>query len=514
MKCEQVQKALAAFLKGELASPERFMIQQHLADCDVCRSQLGRLTGQALQSLAASAEPSPQAWSRLQARVAQVPVAQMPMAKEARPSPDWLPQWLSRLAPGGRSTQTTLIAGDKTMKKRFALLAVAAVVAVAFAVFMTTQNVPAVSAQQILDRAAAAQSAVKAAPGINHIRTESYYNFDALQENSKGIKTIIDSYRDLRTGNFRNVTTNADTGKVLDAFAYDGVNTYSTKGPLDSASDEHLIIYRSPQSHERVADLNPGGEATVDFEQLFNDLRADPHVKLEGKGTWSDGRAVYILSTQQPGKYLRDLNSLQTKRMFFDAATYQLLEEQATFQKDGKEIVVVDVRYLINETLPATTPVAWDVSDLQGVTFTDDIERTQGDLLPEKITAQELAAHTHTGYILKTIPEGFNLEITAPPRQDHETSYVYIASYRTEANDYFVIQAGDAPEVLPSDAAEVYTTAAGLLVTFMREPEQSPDGKHYQMAAVKAPDGTVFSITSTLSRERVKALAEDLVVAK
>ncbi|HSD83855.1 MAG TPA: hypothetical protein VLG46_08355, partial [Anaerolineae bacterium] len=216
------------------------------------------------------------------------------------------------------------------MKKRVILPALVAVAAVAGAVILFAQNVPTASAQQILDRAYAAQSAVKSAQGIHHIQIESYYNFEALEGNSRGTKTIVDSYRDVQTGNWRNVTTAADTGKVLDVFAYDGSNTYSTKGPLDSTSPESLTIYRSPQSQAKVADLHPGGEAVVDFEQLFAEMRADPKVKVEGKGTWSDGRSVYILSTQQPGKFLRDPNSLQTKRMFFDANTYRLLEEQAT----------------------------------------------------------------------------------------------------------------------------------------------------------------------------------------
>src|SRR5512139_2076224 len=113
MKCEQVQKALAVFLEGELTAADQLMIQQHLAGCDVCRSALGQRVGQALQDLAAPAEPSPQAWSRLQARVTQVS-----MTKEAQPSSKPLPLWLSRLAPGGKSTHTTLVVGDKTMKKR------------------------------------------------------------------------------------------------------------------------------------------------------------------------------------------------------------------------------------------------------------------------------------------------------------------------------------------------------------------------------------------------------------
>ncbi|MBI5563448.1 MAG: zf-HC2 domain-containing protein [Chloroflexi bacterium] len=512
MKCEQVQTALVLFLNGELTAPDRSSMQHHLAGCEVCRAELGRLTGQTLQRLTAEVEPSPQAWSRLQTRVAQMPVAHVSMAKDAQPSPGRLSQWLSRLAPSGGSTPTHY-SGDKTMRTRSVVLSALAtvIVVVALVAVFMTQNVAPVSAQQIIDRASAAQSAVKASRGINHIRIESYDNFQALDGNTAGTKTIVDSYLDVPTGNLRNVTTDADTGKVLDVFAYDGSNTYSTKGPLDSTATEPLTIYRSPQPQVVMG----GGVAVgaVDFEQLFAELRSDPRVTVEGKQTWSDGRSVYVLSTQQPGKFLKDPNSLQTKRMFFDANTYRLLEEQATFQLADKEIVVADVHYLVNETLPANSPVAWNLSDLQGVSIVDDTDRTQGDLLPEKITAQDLAARTRTGYLLKTIPAGFSLELEAPPKQTNETSYIYIASYRTEAGDYFVIQAGGAPQLLPEDTQEVYTTTTGLVVQFMLDTV-TPEGKHYQNAAVKAPDGTAFMISSTLPRERVKALAEDLVIAR
>ena len=113
---------------------------------------------------------------------------------------------------------------------------------------------------------------------------------------------------------------------------------------------------------------------------------------------------------------------------------------------------------------------------------------------------------------MKTIPEGFDLELTAPPRQDNESSYVYIAAYRTPDNaDYFVIQAGGTPVLLPEDTEEVFTTTAGLVLQFMPE-SATPDEKHYQYAVVKAPDGADFMISSTLPRGRVKALAEELSV--
>jgi anti-sigma factor ChrR (cupin superfamily) len=123
MKCREVNELLVAYLDGEVTPSEQTLIQAHLAGCDVCRKELAALSAtqsrvsRSLQVRAAQAAPSPQAWSRLQAR----------LAKEARPSPSWLPTWLQRLAPGvGRINQ--IFEGGVTMKKGFALTAIAALV--------------------------------------------------------------------------------------------------------------------------------------------------------------------------------------------------------------------------------------------------------------------------------------------------------------------------------------------------------------------------------------------------
>lgn len=123
MKCQEVSELLVAYLDGEVTPSERTLIQAHLAECNFCRKELTALSAtqrcvsQSLQVKTAQAAPSPQAWSRLQAR----------LAGEARPSLSWLPTWLQRLAPGvGRTTQ--IFQGGLTMKKGFALAAIALVV--------------------------------------------------------------------------------------------------------------------------------------------------------------------------------------------------------------------------------------------------------------------------------------------------------------------------------------------------------------------------------------------------
>lgn len=138
MKCQEVIKLLVAYLDNEVTPSERTLIRTHLAGCDTCQQELATLSAlqsrvsQFLQVKAAQAAPSPQAWSRLQAR----------LAGEARPSPSWLPAWLQRLAPGvGRINR--IFEGGLTMKKGFALTAIAAlVIALSVMVF-----VPSVRAQ-------------------------------------------------------------------------------------------------------------------------------------------------------------------------------------------------------------------------------------------------------------------------------------------------------------------------------------------------------------------------------
>lgn len=123
MKCQEVHKLLVAYLDDEITPSERTLVRAHLAGCDACQQELAALSAlqsrveQFLQSRAASAAPSPQAWSRLQAR----------LTREARPSPLRLRTRPRHLAPGvGRSNQ--IVKGGITMKKGFAFAAIVCMV--------------------------------------------------------------------------------------------------------------------------------------------------------------------------------------------------------------------------------------------------------------------------------------------------------------------------------------------------------------------------------------------------
>ena len=118
MKCQEVNELLVAYLDGEVAPSEQKTIEAHLVECAFCQKEMDclaatqRRLGRSLQAVAADAAPSPQVWSRLEAR----------LAREARP-----PSWLQRLAPGvGRINQ--IFEGGLTMKKGFVLAAIAALV--------------------------------------------------------------------------------------------------------------------------------------------------------------------------------------------------------------------------------------------------------------------------------------------------------------------------------------------------------------------------------------------------
>lgn len=414
---------------------------------------------------------------------------------------------------------------ELSMNKRIWLPAVsAALLLLVMLVYMARTATP-VSARAILDRAYQAQSqAGTPAQGIRHTRTEMFYNPRALPED-QGIDNISEGYLDLQSNRMRQVTSDARTGRVVDVFAYDGANTYSLGHKEIPVSDSGVLtVYRSPQANISTFDRTGKGEY-ADPKEIFESMRQDPNAELLGQETWPDGRSVYVLRSRQPVKVLLERSGDGGKQdvkgepqlpmgvvtAYFDTITYRMLGNRATFQKDGQDVLVNSFRELLDETLPAGTAVAWDLSDLQGITIVNDPNSKYGDLLPEVISPEQLAANTPAAYLLAQVPEGFALEITAPPQQQTGKDYIYIASYRNPAGDYFVIQA--APGKNPRDQSETYTTAAGLVLHFEKDYE-SPSGTHYTSAIVEAPDGTQFLLNSTLPRDTVKAWAEDLVNVK
>lgn len=410
------------------------------------------------------------------------------------------------------------------MNKRIVFSAFTAILALALVAVLMARNVTPVSAQAVLDKAYAAQTSVTSpAQGIEHMRNQIYTNIKALSED-QGTDMTIESYRDLQTGYTRMITTDNHTGRVVDVFGYDGANTYSVGNEVEAVQqaldgNQPLTVYRSPQPNIDLSNLKPvGGRNNLDAKDLFDKMRQDPNAQLIGQETWDDGRTVYVLRSEQPIKVLVSDKQVDrpmgTVLVYFDTHTYEMLGSRVSMQKDGKELVIGLQKILVDEILPAGTAVTWDLSDLQGITIVDDPNREHGDLLPEVISVSDLAAKTSNAYLLKDVPAGYTLELTAPPRQPANEPYIYIASYHTAANDYFVIQAGAAPAKVADQTDETYTTASGLVLHFMPDFNDPNSGGLYTSAVVEAPGGVAFMINSTLPRETVKAWAEELALVK
>lgn len=118
MTCQEVNELLVALSDDEVTPSERTLIQAHLAGCEFCQKKRVALlatqdrVSRSLQARAAQAAPAPEAWSRLQAR----------LAGEARPALAWLPTRLQRPSPDSDRI-SPILSGDLTVKKGLALAA-------------------------------------------------------------------------------------------------------------------------------------------------------------------------------------------------------------------------------------------------------------------------------------------------------------------------------------------------------------------------------------------------------
>jgi hypothetical protein len=280
-------------------------------------------------------------------------------------------------------------------------------------------------------------------------------------------------------------------------------------------------VYRGAQSN--IAAVNPPEkDETQTHEEMFRQMRDDPNAELLGEETWIDGSKVYVLRSWQPVKALVDGKMDGNPELpmgwvtsYFDVETYRLVESRAAIERNGKEILVYSYRALVDEFLPSGSDVPWDLSDLGGIAIVDDSQGQYVDFLPEVISEEELASRAPSAYLLATIPDGYTLEISASPKQPADQPYVFVASYRNEAKDYFVIQALGSKELefITEGANETYTTASGLVLTFMDDFKE-PSGKQFTSAVLETPQGAAFLINSTLPRETIKALAEELALVK
>lgn len=509
MNCQEVQNALVVYLDGEITPAERVLIQEHLSRCEDCQRQLSALAitrntvKQALHNQAAHATPPPYAWSQLQARLAQAP-RQRARRISAVPA-----SWVHQLT------------GGITMYKSVGLTALAVIVTAALIIgYWPHHATPPVSAQDILDRAYAARHTTQQNQGIHHTRTETYYNYavaGAAREVSQApaeTTSMIESYLDTQTHKFRSVITDQNTEELVSVSAYDGVYLYSSLAVEEKQPGAPFTVYRTPQTPAVMNQwgVAPGTPEVIDAERAFEAMRNNPETELLGQETWLDGRAVYVLRT--PGAVIKGQPETAEgfTTMYFDVETYRLLESRRTSIQEGEEILAGYERFWVDETLPAGTPVVWDLSDLEGVVFKDDPDGTLANLiLPEPLTLDELLALTPSVYVLNTIPDGFVMEISASSSE--EEGLYYLIAYHDPDGHHLVLQSAVGSEKMIGMAQETYTTASGLILHLVREVAPPGSDVEYTMAFVQAPGGISFLLNSNLPQDQVKALAEDLVLA-
>jgi len=198
----------------------------------------------------------------------------------------------------------------------------------------------------------------------------------------------------------------------------------------------------------------------------------------------------------------------------FNAKTYQMLELQTTIHKGDQDILVSSVRYLVNEILPADSPIQWDLSDLKGVVFTDESQaNTSSEQVQNKIiTVQELPKYGEA-YVLNPMPAGFSLEIDLHLIQGQDPTFE--VNYTGPAKEVFDMQAvGQMDEgfIASSFYDGSYKTASGLVLHYSPSTHDASTGG--TSAMLVAPDGTSFLLYSSLPRDQVQALAETLVLAR
>ena len=430
-----------------------------------------------------------------------------------------------------RHSVANLFKENPIMKTKLFAPALITVVVLVIAGFFIFNPVNKVSAQQILERAASVQSAAMPGEGFWHTIIKIYENPLALAGDRPGTATTNETYSSLNSGQnstsraalstnlYRTVTTDA-SGKILEVFATDGTNNYSNfsqNSAAVAANDGLLTIYRTPvrqDSRKNAGSVDVAGSARA----LFDDFSSNPRVELEGKITWIDGSKAYVLvnhneQTQKSASGEVTKTAIGSTKMIFNAETYKLLESQTSIIKDGQEIVITDYQFTVDEILPATTVVAWDLSDLKDVALVDETVAADPNYVPqsEVITEHQLAALINA-YVLKTIPEGFSLKIISTPNDPQNQSYNYEINYTNSDNQLFGMMAVgtmDPGFIEKSFYDGSYITASGLVINY------SPSSKADSTSAMLTiPDGTSFLLSSSMSREQTQQWAEDLVPAK
>jgi hypothetical protein len=505
MNCRDVRPLLTRYVDGEADNYEQTLIEHHLGECPACAAEVAqlRLTRQRVQreikSWAASALPPAAARERLLAKLAAEkgnPV--QPALPITRPTNRW----------------STRFRGGTNMIRRFALTGLVTAV-MAAALLLTFKNTPTVSAQEILNRAQAAQTTTEV-QGILHVETETYRNYALLRKgpSTNEVRALIESYRDYQTGKQRQSLIDYKTGDVGEASGYDGEAIYTAR-PGEGA-DGKLIIYRSTRIEGMKEEIDSrSNDMPVNDQQAFEDMQKDPNVQLVGEQAWTtgDNRQVYVLRSKLTvdAQMLPSPTAEVYSVIFFDAQTYRMVESQTTVQQNGKESIAGYTRQLIYEVLPSDAKVLWDLSDLKNAVLVDDPNSDHVDLLPEAITQAELVKRFKSPYMLKTVPDGFTLKITAPPKVRANDDF-FLIDYRNTDNSYFLIQASGGQDSHDDRKANTYTTASGLIIHLLQERDTS-NRDNVTSAGVDLPDGSHLMIASNLPSDQVKTWIENLVPA-
>lgn len=398
------------------------------------------------------------------------------------------------------------------MQKRPILAGGMAFLAITITAILIFNNVTRVSAQEILQRAAAAQASSEAREGIWHTLIEVYENPTALEGDQAGTTTIMESFIDTSNNLYRYTTVDTN-GTILEA------STSDTSFNYYLLQDDPQTIHREARTEDDIRKGAVRDDSSDMARSLFEHYRNNPRVELLGE-EMHNGRQVYVLIDRN--FQVSNLPNGQQEKVFtgamqmvFDAQTYELIESQTTVFKNNQEIIIEKVKFLVDESLPAETKVVWDLSDLQGMTLVDDEPYSEeSEVIPTAISQAELATHRDT-YLLSSIPDGFTQEIIAAANQTDDQPFTYEVNYDSASGENFGLLAVgymDAGFVETSFYDGSYKASNGMILYYSSgRPENSEEGTS---AMLVTPDGASFLLISTLSRREVEALVEDLVALK
>ncbi|MEM7343379.1 MAG: zf-HC2 domain-containing protein [Chloroflexota bacterium] len=544
MNCQQIQNLLLAYLDGEVTPSEHTLVDTHLAGCYQCQQKLETLSTlqlQLRQTLTHSSQvtPSPEAWSHLQEKINRtnnessitpatssawltiqqwVPLSWM---EAAQPSIQKFSNW-RRLAPNVSHkhllTQLSLETfGDIQMKKRYFFATITAVTLLLMTIFLLPDTTPIVSAQEVMERSAAAQATPSTIQGILHTKSEGFFDMTAIHPEGSEATTLIpkriiyEDFIDLTSGNYRSVMQAAETGQIMNIFGQD--NTYIYFGHRQVAT-ETLTLYRSiipPDQQQGWQPFIPE-PFELDSQTLFEQARQSPDVEYVGQEPWIDGRTVHVLRFKplfeisaegatgsvatitvfEPGDEgnlanhdIPQMTAIEIppiiSTMYYDAETFELLETRETIEQNGEEVLVGYHRQLLNELLSPETAIAWDYSDLAEITVVDD---TTGEHIPflafaTEILSEEafLAQVDFIPYLLTPTPDGYTLQITAMDSpivyftEDtteptvEEAAMLYTMTYHNQEGKFIDLTG---PDLFPREAIdtlegiELYEAANGV----------------------------------------------------